>query len=271
MNSVLNVRKAAGSAALVFPQSQIEVLQAALAAGVRAFLLEGEPGTGKTALGRALGAQAVDQGGHFVFAQANAWASDEFLIRGIDLAGFVENDPDRVYAPGLLMTASRLSTETTAPVVVILDEWDKTRPVADGLLLAALGERIVVDAAGRQLGRIGDNVIFWITSNASRELHPALRRRVLPQRLNPLADRELIRLLGEAGAAPVTANYLTVMRHEAKEKTHLLTLPDLLRIAEIVPALTSAEAVRFLLAGFNVGEFGDNLWAAVCRDRKAAK
>ena len=61
------------------------------------------------------------------------------------------------------------------------------------------------------------------------------------------------------------------MRREAKERTRLLTLPDLLRIAEIVPALTSAEAVRYLLAGFQVGEFGDNLWAAVCRDRKAAK
>lgn len=270
MNSVLNVRKAAGSAALVFPLSQIEVVQAALDAGVRAFLLEGEPGTGKTALGRALGAQAANQGGHFVFAQANAWASDEFLIRGIDLAGFVENDPDRVYAPGLLMTAARLSEETSAPVLVILDEWDKTRPVADGLLLAALEERIVVDAAGRKLGRIGDNVIFWITSNASRELHPALLRRVLRQRLNPLDKATLVALLRQAGVGQHAAGYLAALRDQAHGRV-MLTLPDLLRVGGIVGGLSSADACRFLLAGFGLtGGEGADLWAAVCRDRKAA-
>jgi len=271
MNSVLNVRKAAGSAALVFPQSQIEVFQVALGTGVRAFLLEGEPGTGKTALGRALGAQAVNQGGHFVFAQANAWASDEFLIRGIDLAGFVENDPDRVYAPGLLMTAARLSVETPrALVFVLLDEWDKTRPVADGLMLAALEERVVVDAAGRQLGAIGDNVIFWITSNASRELHPALRRRVLRQRLNPLDKQTLVALLRQAGVGQHAATYLAALRDQVHDRT-MLTLPDLLRAGGIVGGLSSVDACRFLLAGFGLtGGEGADLWAAVCRDRKAA-
>lgn len=269
---MLNVHKAAGSAALVFPQSQIEVVQTALDAGIAAFLLEGEPGTGKTALGRALGAQAVAAGGHFVFAQANAWASDEFLIRGIDLSGFVENDPDRVYAPGLLMTAARLSEETTRPVMVVLDEWDKTRPVADGLLLAALEERLVVDAAGRILGHISSNVIFWITSNASRALHPALLRRVLRQRLNPLDDKTLVALLTEQGTAPMLAAYLVALRAKTREQSVMLTLPDLRRVSAIASALTSVEACRHLLAGFGLtGGEGADLWAAVCRDRKAAK
>ena len=200
-----------------------------------------------------------------------AWASDEFLIRGIDLAGFVENDPDRVYAPGLLMTAARLSAETPrAPVFVLLDEWDKTRPVADGLMLAALEERLVVDAAGRQLGVIGDNVIFWITSNASRELHPALLRRVLRQRLNPLDKQTLVALLRQAGVGQHAATYLAALRDQVHGRV-MLTLPDLLRAGGIVGGLSSVDACRFLLAGFGLtGGEGADLWAAVCRDRKAA-
>lgn len=102
----MNIQKIAQNAGLVLPAGQLTVIQAALAGGVRAFLLEGEPGTGKTHLGRAVGEHAASEGGHFLFAQANAWASDEFLIRGVDLAGFVENDPAHVYADGALLRAS---------------------------------------------------------------------------------------------------------------------------------------------------------------------
>lgn len=275
--SELRTESIAGEAGLVFPAGLAELFDAALWAGESAFLLEGEPGTGKTALGRAIGSRVQQQDGVFIFAQANAWTSDEFIIRGVDLAGFVEHNPERVYAPGLLMKVAEAGADGR-PVFVLLDEWDKTRPVADGLLLAALEERVVVDSAGNLHGQIGENVIFWITSNATRELHDALLRRLFRVRLPRMSARDLRQLLMKrAGAGPHLASTLVRLRDEAARNRIILTLPDLVRAARVLQHVESVDEARWLADGLvNRGysriedrpDIGADLWAALGRDRK---
>ena len=268
---MLSLKSIAQTAGLVLPAAQLTVIQAALAGGVRAFLLEGEPGTGKTHLGRSLGGAAAADGGHFLFAQANAWASDEFLIRGVDLAGFVENDPNRVYADGALLRAARLAA--TAPgrlSVAIIDEWDKTRPVADGLLLAALEERVIVDAAGVHHADVPPTLVWWITSNASRDLHPALLRRLLRLRLTPPPDDVLEDLIQDrANVGRHLAATLTAMRRTVAG----LTLPDLVRLATVARRLPDVDACRFLVDPYVQGgdrDVGADVWAAIRRDQAEA-
>lgn len=255
---------------LILPGGVLDALDAAWDAGVNAFLLEGEPGVGKTHLGRLLGGWAEAEGGHFVHSQANAWLSDEQTIRGVNLAGFVERDPGRVYAAGVLLRAAELAADGR-PTVVLLDEWDKTRPVADGLLLAALEERIVVDSAGVVHGRLGDNVIFWITSNATRPLADALVRRCLRIVLPPIPASLAVALLMErTGCGRHLA--LTIVSLRDRVQTPV-TLPDMLRIARIVQRVSRVDACRALAEGLlrnDVlgGSFdpGADLWAALHRD-----
>lgn len=259
---------------LIFQPGIIETLDAGLSAGVDALLLEGEPGTGKTHLGRALGAQVAANGGHFIHSQANAWTSDEAIIRGVNLAGFVERDASRVYAAGVLLKAAQLSADGS-PVVVLLDEWDKTRPVADGLLLAALQERIVVDSAGTVHGQIGADVIFWITSNATRPLADALVRRTLRVVLPRMAAAQAIDLLVErTGCGEHTARALVALRDRAQTP---VTLPDMLRQARVLQHVNSVDACRVLIAGLlrndpaqRNTDPGADIWAALRRDRSAS-
>ena len=244
-----------------------------------AFLLEGEPGTGKTTLGLELGRAAQEQGGGFLFAQANAWASHEDLIQGVNLAGFVTRDPSQVWEAGLLLRAARQASDVLPhPFVTIVDEWDKTRPTADGLLLAALQERVVVDAAGHLHARIPDNLIFWITSNASRELHDALLRRVVRITLPPLTGEMLKKNLQRSGAGPHLAALLTTIAAEARRDSNVRrpTLPELRRTAEMILNADDAATCRAIVTGL-LGKpgtatrkrAGDDLWAAKVRDERA--
>lgn len=255
---------------LTFPFGITAALDAAWDAGVDAFLLEGEPGTGKTHLARALGAWAVDQGGQFIHSQANAWLSDEATVRGVDLAGFVERDASRVYAAGVLMKAVD-AAKSGRPVVVLLDEWDKTRPVADGLLLAALEERLLVDSAGNVHGSFGSNVIFWITSNAERQLSDALVRRTLRIVLPRMAAAQAIALIQERSGCGV--NLATAVVSLRDRSQTVVTLPEMIRLARVIVRCESVDACRTLAASLlrndQIGRRNDpgaDLWAAFRRD-----
>ena len=259
----VNFAKIARSAGLVFPAELTATLCVAVATGTRAFLLEGEPGTGKTHLGRAFGQACEQLGGGAFFAQMNAATSDESLIRGVNLAGFVENDPQNVYSAGALVRACEMAASVRGPFVAIIDEWDKTRPTADGLLLAALEERVVVDSAGVKHADVPSNLIWWITSNASRPLHGALLRRVLRLRLDPPAESTLMELVWKRGGCG-SATAATIVK---TGKALRLTLPDMIRIATIAAHANSVEMCRFVLRAYiprgDNHDHGADLWAAV--------
>lgn len=255
---------------LIYPKPFREYISVALRQGQKSFLAQGEPGTGKTSVGLAWASQAVANGGWSVFAQATPWLSDENSVRGVDLAGFVEHNPDRVYTPGFLMKA--LNSQAAAPGrpgVIVIDEWDKARPAADSLLLAALQERQVVDSSGNVWGSIAPNIIFWITSNATRELHPALRRRCLVVNFPALAGPELRAELVKAGAGRHLAFLLDKVAGEARKARRPIALSELQRVAAIAPRLSTKLAVAHLVDGLpspRTNLAGD-IWAAIARDR----
>lgn len=260
-------------ASLIYPHPHpfAALVRESLAQGVLAFLAQGEPGTGKTTLGREWGKQAVTRGGGWtVFAQANAWLSDESAIRGVNLAGFVERNPAGVYAPGFLLRALEAQRERPGrPGVVVVDEWDKAKATADGLLLAALEERLVVDSAGNEYGRLAPTTLFYITSNATREIHPALRRRCLVLNFPPLTGEALAAALVKAGAGRNLAGLLATIGDEARRSGRPVALSEFQRLASLAPRLPGRDAVGHLVAGLALprkNAAGD-IWAAVCRDR----
>lgn len=266
---------------LVLPAPTYGLLNAGLAAGIHAWLLEGEPGTGKTSLGFALGRQAEAKGGGLLFAQANAWASDEQLIRGVNLAGFVLRDPDQVWEVGLLLRIAQEAAQANGPFVAIIDEWDKTRPVADGLLLAALQEGVIVDASGHRHGTVPLNVIWWITSNGVRALHDALTRRLFRVVLPPVTGNDLAGLLRQrTGCGKHLAATVAALAQDARRSSgqaRRATLPELERLTAVVLVSQDAATCRAAVQGtFGTTKLGrrprpgDDLWAARQRDGGAA-
>jgi len=89
---------------------------------VRAVVLEGKPGVGKTALGRYY---ADVNGGTVEYYLCHHWSSDEDLFIGVDVgrvAAGVERAED-AYRPGVLLRAVQASHEGLVVVIVTLWEY----------------------------------------------------------------------------------------------------------------------------------------------------
>jgi len=83
------------------------------------------------------------------------------------------------------------------PVMLLLDEWDKTRPTADGFFLHFLqyGELSVNGVEGGNIKANLDNMTVFITANEEREFSDALLRRFPMIRFNPLPAEDVARAL----------------------------------------------------------------------------
>jgi MoxR-like ATPase len=180
------------------------VVHLALAMG-RPLFLEGEPGTGKTEIAKALAAatgrrlvrlQCHD--GLDLAAAAYEWdyARQLIAIRRAEGGG---ETPD-IYGRDFLLTRPLLSAIDPAlpPAVLLIDELDRADEPFEAFLLELLGEfQLTIPQLG--LIKAATPPIVILTSNRTREVHDAIRRRCLYHWMAfPSAARELAILRSRA-------------------------------------------------------------------------
>jgi MoxR-like ATPase len=162
-------------------------------------LVEGPAGVGKTelakAVGRATGASLVRLQCYEGLDEARAlyeWNYKKQLLR-IQAAGDQawEQTHDDVFTEEFLLTRPLLTAiRRDEPTVLLVDEVDKTDVEVEGLLLEILSDfQVTIPELGTIAAVRRPYVV--LTSNASRELSEALKRRCLYLHLDyPDADRE---------------------------------------------------------------------------------
>jgi MoxR-like ATPase len=170
----------------------------------RAILLEGEPGVGKSEAARSF---ATATGATFLRLQC---------YEGIDVAQAVYDwnyakqtlavraDADRASSPDLFSDAfllrrpllAALDASATAPVVLLIDEIDRSDDEFEAFLLEFLQDfAITIPELGTI--RAARPPTVFLTWNRTRELHDALRRRCLYHFLGaptPEHERRVLRL-----------------------------------------------------------------------------
>jgi MoxR-like ATPase len=255
----------------------------------RPLFLEGEPGTGKTEIAKALAAglkrrlvrlQCYD--GMDLSAAAYEWdhARQLMAIRLAEAAG--ETDKERlandIYTREFLLERPLLSAidPDLPPAVLLIDELDRADEPFEAFLLEMLADfQLTIPEFGTVRARTRPIVV--LTSNRTREVHDAIRRRCLyhwvgypdaarerailaarapevPELLSAQAVAFVQRLRGEQifklpGVAETIdwASALTHLnRHELTPETVDATLGVLLKYQDDIAKVRGAEAARLL-------------------------
>jgi MoxR-like ATPase len=170
----------------------------------RPLFCEGEPGTGKTSLATAL-AEALDvrliklqchEGIDFTQALYD-WDFPRQLLhlRALEAASPGSLDSDEaersLYSRRFLLARPLLQALEESPCVLLVDEVDRADDEFEAFLLEVLGESAVTVP---ELGEVRASVppLVVLTSNRTREVHDALKRRCLYHWLeHPALAREV--------------------------------------------------------------------------------
>jgi MoxR-like ATPase len=160
----------------------------------RPLFCEGEPGTGKTALAQALaqvlGAELIRLQCHDGIDASQAlydWDFPRQLLHLRALEAAAEATRERMdvqtveaslYEPRFLLARPILRALQTAPSVLLIDEVDRADDEFEAFLLEVLTEYAVTIP---ELGevRASEPPLVVLTSNRTREVHDALKRRCL--------------------------------------------------------------------------------------------
>jgi MoxR-like ATPase len=175
----------------------------------RPLLLEGEPGVGKTEVGRTL---ARAQGAELIRLQcyegidAGQALYEWDYARQLLYARLLQSeaaDPDatvdQLYGPRFLQERPVLAAvRAGARAVLLVDELDRADDEFEAFLLEALSDSsVTIPEIGRVGSDDGSRPAVIITSNRTRELHDALKRRCLYHWIDypdPIREAEIIRL-----------------------------------------------------------------------------
>jgi MoxR-like ATPase len=181
----------------------------------RPLLLEGEPGTGKTEIAKVLAAglgrrlvrlQCYD--GMDLSAAAYEWdhARQLMAIRLAEAGGDTNRDAlsQDIYARSFLQARPLLSAidPDLPPAVLLIDELDRADEPFEAFLLELLADfQITVPEFGTVKAKTVPVVV--LTSNRTREVHDAIRRRCLYHWVDyPDATRERAILAAKAPGVP---------------------------------------------------------------------
>lgn len=94
--------------------------------------------------------------------------------------------------PGVLLEASQMSHDKQ--VILMLDEWDKTRPNADGFFLDFL-QYGKLSIPGMSVNANLDNMLIFFTANDDRTFHEALLRRFPKMDIKPMKPETVLEAL----------------------------------------------------------------------------
>ena len=159
----------------------------------KAFLFVGPAGVGKTQLTELI---ARYLNAEYIFFQCTAGTSEDDLLYKYVPSEETKSGVKITYGP----IPRALKVSQNRMVVLVLDEFDKTRPSADALLLDVLqNHRVSLYLGDRETvieGRM-ENLVIILTSNNMRELSEPLLRRLARIPLEHLPAVEVYRLLSK--------------------------------------------------------------------------
>ena len=220
----------------------------ALAMG-RPLLLEGEPGTGKTEIAKVLAAglgrrlvrlQCYD--GMDLSAAAYEWdrARQLLAIRLAEATGATASVAGDIYAREYLQARPLLSAidPDLSPAVLLIDELDRADEPFEAFLLELLADfQLTVPEYGTI--RATTPPVVVLTSNRTREVHDAIRRRCLYQWVDyPDATRERAILASRLPDLPARLAAQVVAFVQDLRHAELFKLPGVAETIDWAAALT---------------------------------
>ena len=238
----------------------------------RPVLLEGEAGVGKTELAKvlasSLGAQLIRlqcYEGLDVNTAVYEWNYPRQMleIRLLEARGAVEHaSAHDIFGPEFLIKRPLLqaleSNDGTAPVLLI-DEIDRADEEFEAYLLEILSDfQVTVPEIGTIKAEKTPRVI--LTSNRTREVHDALKRRCLYHWIDfPSADKELEIVLTRVPGAPAA------LARQVVSFVHRLRRADLTKVPGIAETLDWAAALMALGAAELTPELLDDTLGVVLK------
>jgi MoxR-like ATPase len=232
------------------------VLYLALKMG-RPLFLEGEAGVGKTEIGKVLAAtlrrrlirlQCYE--GLDIAAAVYEWnyAAQMIAIRAAEAEG--EHDRERlerdVFSERFLIKRpllQALEPDTSGPPVLLIDELDRTDEAFEAFLLEVLSDyQVTIPELGTVRAEHPPAVI--ITSNRTREIHDALKRRCLYHWLAyPTAERELAIVRAKVPGVGKKLSEQVVSFVQALRKQDLFKSPGVAETLDWAAALSELDVV----------------------------
>ena len=245
-----------GKADYVADRSLATVLYLALRMG-RPLFLEGEAGVGKTEIGKVLAAtlgrrlirlQCYE--GLDVAAAVYEWnyAAQMIAIRLAEAEGAVDRDrvaqdifSDRFLIRRPLLQA--LEPDAAGPPVLLIDEIDRTDEAFEAFLLEVLADfQVTIPELGTV--KAAHPPIVVVTSNRTREVHDALKRRCLYHWVGyPSAERELRIVRAKVPGIAKTLSQEIVHFVQTLRKEDLFKSPGVAETLDWASALSELDVV----------------------------
>ena len=245
-----------GSNSYLADRSLATVLFLALRMG-RPLFLEGEAGVGKTevakVLSSALHRRLIRLQCYEGLDVANAvyewnYAAQMIAIRVAEAEGAVDREQlsHDVFSESFLVKRpllQALEPDIAGPPVLLIDELDRTDEAFEAFLLEVLADfQVTVPELGTI--KAAHPPIVVITSNRTREIHDALKRRCLYHWIGyPNAERELAIVRAKVPGIAARLSREIVMFVQALRREDLFKSPGVAETLDWASALTELDAV----------------------------
>lgn len=218
---------------------------AAITATMRAVLLVGSPGTGKTFFADCF---ARGRGAMHYFIPCHPWLTNEEVNQGVDIGKVAVgvNHADEAYMDGQLLRAVKATKHHD--VVVTLDEVEKAGSRFYPLILDFLQHGRVPDARHHMHQADLRRMFVVLTANEESDIPEAVKRRCFRVTMEFLPENVETDVLRKSTGAPSQACRLIVrmanaVRTKGESKPSLQELRELLKARDLVASVEDTEAL----------------------------